>query len=286
MQLGDFCVPKSANDGFMKIWRSFAGARYHVLGNHDMDGGFSREQTAKYYGMPSRFYSFDRRDVHFVVLDGNDRPADHKSGYPRFIADDQIAWLKDDLERTDSPTIVFVHQSIERDGGVQNGAAVRAVLEEANDKAGRRKVVACFSGHHHRDYVRQIANIVSRKSTVRPTTGWLKVSTRSLRRRSQRQASVHQVHRSVPRSALGARHDRRSARIPKNRRATKLVRRPVAMGARPHEGRLGRTDVDGRHCELETPVLIASTAEFSHHATRMSTRTTNRPRRVSRLRHG
>jgi len=162
IQIGDFCVPKDGNKGFLDIWNSFSGPRYHVLGNHDTDGGYERAQTVAWWKMKSRYYSFDRSGVHFVVLDGNDRPKNHAGGYPRYIAADQLDWLRKDLAATALPTIVFVHQSIERenDGGVQNGAAVRGLFEEANREAGRRKVIACFSGHHHRDYVRQINDIV------------------------------------------------------------------------------------------------------------------------------
>ena len=162
VQLGDFCVPKEGNKGFLDIWNSFDGPRYHVLGNHDTDGGYKREETVAWWKMTARYYSFDRSGVHFVVLDGNDRPENHAGGYPRFIADDQVEWLRKDLAATNLPTILFIHQSLERpdDGGVQNGAAVRKVLEQANADAGKRKVVACFSGHHHRDYVRQINDIV------------------------------------------------------------------------------------------------------------------------------
>jgi len=166
LQLGDFCVPKEENLGFLKVWNTFKGPRYHVLGNHDTDdngqGPTTRERTMAYWGMPARFYSFDRGGVHFVVLDGNDRPADHKSGYPRFMASDQLEWLRKDLAATKKSTVIFVHQSPERpeDGGLQNGAVVRGILEQANRDAGFRKVVACFTGHHHRDYVRQINNIV------------------------------------------------------------------------------------------------------------------------------
>jgi len=166
LQLGDFCVPKEENLGFLKIWNTFKGPKYHVLGNHDTDdngqGPTTRERTMAYWGMPARFYSFDRGGVHFVVLDGNDRPADHKSGYPRFMASDQLEWLRKDLAATKKSTVIFVHQSPERpeDGGLQNGAVVRGILEQTNRDAGFRKVVACFTGHHHRDYVRQINNIV------------------------------------------------------------------------------------------------------------------------------
>ncbi|MDG2125983.1 MAG: metallophosphoesterase, partial [Verrucomicrobiales bacterium] len=157
VQLGDFCVPKEGNRKFLEIWDSIAVPRYHVLGNHDTDGGYKREETVKWWGMPARYYSFDQGGMHFVVLDGNDRPEGHTSGYPRFIADDQIKWLEEDLKATGLRTVVFVHQSLEREeeGGVQNGAAVRGVLEAA----GAGKVVACFSGHHHRDYVREISGI-------------------------------------------------------------------------------------------------------------------------------
>ena len=162
LQIGDFCVPKAENQGFLDIWNSFKGPRFHVLGNHDTDGGYQREETVAWWKMAARYYSFDQGGIHFVVLDGNDRPKDHTGGYPRYIAEEQSDWLAKDLAATERTTIVFVHQSIEREtkGGVQNGAAVRQLLENANVKAGRRKVVACFSGHHHRDYVRQINDIV------------------------------------------------------------------------------------------------------------------------------
>lgn len=162
VQLGDFCVPKEANQGFLDLWNAFPGPRYHVLGNHDTDGGYKRDQTVAWWKMPARYYSFDQAGLHFVVLDGNDRPENHAGGYPRFIADDQLDWLRKDLADTSLPTVIFVHQSLERpeEGGVQNGRAVREVLEEANTNAGQRKVIACFSGHHHRDYVRQINDIV------------------------------------------------------------------------------------------------------------------------------
>ncbi len=162
VQLGDFCIPKEANRAFLNIWNSFKGPRYHVLGNHDTDGGYSREQTVEWWNMPSRFYSFEKSWTKFIVLDGNDRPKDHAGGYPRFIAKDQLEWLKHELSTTDLPVVVFVHQSLERPdkGGVQNGDEVRRIFEKANNKAGHRKVVACFSGHHHRDYVRRINDIL------------------------------------------------------------------------------------------------------------------------------
>ena len=159
IHLGDFRRPYEYNRSFMDVWEGFDGPRHHVLGNHDPDGDFTREQVMAYWGMPSRYYSFDLGGYHFVVLDGNDRKEDPPPGYPRYIAPDQLAWLREDLNASDAPAFVFSHQSLEDPEGVENGGYVRAALEEANEAAGRRKVVACFSGHHHIDYCTRINGI-------------------------------------------------------------------------------------------------------------------------------
>lgn len=159
VQLGDFCRPIPANDGFLATWRSFNGPAYHVLGNHDMDGGFTREQTVAYWNMPARYYAFELGGFHFIVLDGNDKTDPPQPGYARYIGDEQQQWLRRELAGTRLPTIVFSHQSLEADGGVTNGQAIRRILEEANRCEDAGKVVACFSGHHHMDYCRQINGI-------------------------------------------------------------------------------------------------------------------------------
>jgi 3',5'-cyclic AMP phosphodiesterase CpdA len=64
LQMGDFCTPIDRNRTFLEIWKSFDGPRYHVLGNHDTDGGFTREQTLAFWNMPARFYSFEAGGVH------------------------------------------------------------------------------------------------------------------------------------------------------------------------------------------------------------------------------
>jgi len=159
VQLGDFARPDDRNREFLAIWNAFKGPRYHVLGNHDTDGGFTKEQVLKFWAMPSRYYSFDRRGYHFIVLDGNDTKSPPTSGYPRYIGSQQAEWLKQDLAETTLPTIIFSHQSLENPGGLENGPAIRAILEQANQQAGFRKVVACFSGHHHADYYTAINGI-------------------------------------------------------------------------------------------------------------------------------
>jgi len=157
VQLGDFCVPHERNRVFLDEWNKFGGPRYHVLGNHDTDGGYQREQTVAFLGMPGRFYRFDHLGVRFIALDGNDRGGTTK-GYPKFIAADQLEWLRRELDEATMPVIVLIHQPLESAGGVDNGGEVRAVLENSR-REGRPGVAAVLTGHMHLDYVRRINRI-------------------------------------------------------------------------------------------------------------------------------
>jgi 3',5'-cyclic AMP phosphodiesterase CpdA len=162
IQMGDFCRPYDYNLEFMSIWNSFPGEKYHVLGNHDMDGGFSREQVVEYWNARGRYYSFDCNGIHLVVLDGNDYDAspNRPAGYSRFIGKEQLQWLEADLEKTDLPVLVFSHQGLDNDlGGIFNATESRLVLERANRQAGFQKVQLVFSGHHHQDYHNMINGI-------------------------------------------------------------------------------------------------------------------------------
>jgi len=160
IQLGDFCRPYDYNLGFLEIWNKFPGEKHHVLGNHETDGGFKREESIKFLGSPSKYYSFDKNGFHFIILDGNDinSSADKASGYPRFIGDEQRKWLIDDLKSTKYQTFIFSHQSLEGEG-IENREEIRKILEEENTSSGIKKIVACFSGHHHTDYATSINEI-------------------------------------------------------------------------------------------------------------------------------
>ena len=158
-QLGDFCQPKEANDSFREVWQSWEGDQYNVVGNHDMDGGASREDFREYLGMETGYYSYLQQGYRFIVLDGNDRHEDAPSGYPRHIGEEQRSWLEETLASTTEPVIVLVHQSLQNNSGVDNGAEVRAILEAANEAAGWGRVLACFSGHHHLDDLVEVNGI-------------------------------------------------------------------------------------------------------------------------------
>lgn len=160
LQMGDFCQPISKNLAFMDIWDGYPGKKCHLLGNHDMDGNVSRETTVQFFKMDANYYAFDLKGIHFVFLDGNDpNPAPWK-GYHRYIGAKQLDWLREDLNNTGLPTIIFSHQTLEDPRfGVDNAKEVQKLLEEVNQKSGFNKVIACLSGHNHTNYLTQINGI-------------------------------------------------------------------------------------------------------------------------------
>lgn len=159
IQLGDFVWPKPSNQGYLDAWNQFPGPRYHVLGNHDMDDGYTREQTVQFIGMPAMHYTFSAGPAHGIVLDGNE-PGGKRTGYKRFIGAEQLAWLRAELAGSKKPCLLFVHQPFdaEHDDALENAAEVRAIVEGA-EKARPGTVLAVFSGHFHLDYARVINGI-------------------------------------------------------------------------------------------------------------------------------
>ncbi len=139
------------------VFSQFQGPRYHVLGNHDIDS-ISKEQflaRVENTGIPSSasYYSFDKRGFHFVVLDANfreDGVAYEKGNFTwtdTYIPSEQRNWLREDLNQTNKPTIVFVHQILDPEQTIEhqvkNAAEVRQILEESG------RVIAVFQGHQH-----------------------------------------------------------------------------------------------------------------------------------------
>lgn len=159
LQCGDFCIPKAENQSFLKAWNAIPCRRYHVLGNHDMEGGLNKEITTAFYGMSRPFYTFEEGPIRGIVLDGND-PGGTSKGYARYIGKEQQQWLAAELENEAKPALLFVHQPLDDAGGIENAAEIEALLRTALAKR-PGCVVAIFSGHLHRDYVRSVAGIPS-----------------------------------------------------------------------------------------------------------------------------
>lgn len=168
IQLGDFIRLDSADIPYRKVWDEFKGEKYHVLGNHDLDR-YTKEEYVAGLNMPGRYYSFDKGDFHFIVLDGNNlydgkeyKPYARANYYVdskmrAFMDPEQMEWLKKDLAATDKRCIIFSHQSI--DTSMNNGSEVRSILEEENRRSGFQKVALAFSGHDHSNYTKEINGI-------------------------------------------------------------------------------------------------------------------------------
>lgn len=89
---------------------------YHCLGNHDLfaiyDESPEKESHPDYkYGMFERYlgktyYSFDHKGWHFIVLNSLEVTADKK--YRGYFHQEQLSWLKQDLEMVDKSTPIVV----------------------------------------------------------------------------------------------------------------------------------------------------------------------------------
>lgn len=141
---------------------------HHVIGNHDCLGVFAESgisPDAPDYGKAfyaahfgARFYAFDHKGVHFVVLDSIGLTDDHN--YEARIDEDQLAWLQADLARQPEGqrVIVVTHIPLVTALGcyepvswlntphnwtfVVNGREVLRILQDYN-------VIAVLQGHSH-----------------------------------------------------------------------------------------------------------------------------------------
>lgn len=148
VQLGDFCTVAHDNVGFLEVFESFDGPRHHVIGNHDTDGGHSRAEVVAFWRLPGRYYSFDLGGFHFVVLDANDPNRGTPRTHPWSMAEDQLAWLGEDLAAAAHPVVVLVHQFLPTD--LRNFDRIRGIFA-AHHEAGGPPVAAVLCGHHHAD---------------------------------------------------------------------------------------------------------------------------------------
>jgi hypothetical protein len=116
---------------------------FQCLGNHDMDYNKGGDETSddsfqRSYG--PTYYSFNRGKVHYVVMDdvrylGKDR------NYDGYISQNQIDWLRKDLDFVPKDHLVIVCLHIPVHNGVKNNKDLYAVLED--------RKVHIMSGHTH-----------------------------------------------------------------------------------------------------------------------------------------
>ncbi len=152
------------------VYGLFAGPRYHCVGNHDVDS-ITKSQFLKNIENSDitnsqSYYSFDLKGFHFTVLDANF----HRDGRHHFyragadwqdtnITGEQMEWLRQDLESTSLPTLVFCHHPLFeyfRDGlkfHVNQFREVQSIMEKSG------KVLSVFQGHVHEERYQRIHDI-------------------------------------------------------------------------------------------------------------------------------
>lgn len=134
--------------------------RHYVLGNHCV-ATLTKDEFLGGIGGSRSYYSFDRQDYHFVVLDacfrsdGKPYQRDNFQWTDSNIPPAELEWLRSDLAETKKKVVVFAHQRLDVSGnhGVKNNAEVRKVFEAAGN------VLAVFQGHSHGNDLTQIGGI-------------------------------------------------------------------------------------------------------------------------------
>lgn len=144
------------NQQFAKISKD----RHYVLGNHCVYT-LTKDEFLGEVEQESSYYSFDRGGVHFVIIDSCFRSDGTPYQRRNFqwtdpnVPEDELEWLRSDLDQNKKPTIVFAHQrfDVANNHGVKNAKKVREIFESTGN------VVAVFQGHSHQNDLKEIAGI-------------------------------------------------------------------------------------------------------------------------------
>jgi len=155
IQLGDFAIPKPANNSFIAAFNQGNIPAYHVLGNHDMDEGYSKEQAIQSFGMPAAYYAQVIQGVRILVLDGNDPGSPTtKGGYASYIGKEQQDWLNQQLEESKEPVIVISHQPIAGIYTIDNAVEMQNLLS-----VHASKIILAINGHAHVDQLIKVGGV-------------------------------------------------------------------------------------------------------------------------------
>jgi predicted phosphodiesterase len=155
IQLGDFAIPKPANTSFIAAFNQGNIPAYHVLGNHDMDEGYSKGQALQAFGMPSAYYAQVIQGVRILVLDGNDSGSPTaKGGYASYIGKEQQDWLNQQLEDSKEPVIIISHQPIAGIYTIDNAVEIQNLLS-----VHASKIILAINGHAHVDQFLKVGGV-------------------------------------------------------------------------------------------------------------------------------
>lgn len=167
VELGDFIDAAADHDLELRYlnkingqFRTLGDDRHYVLGNHCVES-LTKGEFLEAVGQDESYYSFDRGDWHFIVLDACFNSAGQPYQRKNFVWSDanvpqaELKWLTADLAANDKPTIIFSHQRLDNGGShmIRNAGDVRSILELS------RNVKAVFQGHSHSNSYQQIRDI-------------------------------------------------------------------------------------------------------------------------------
>lgn len=139
---------------------------YHTIGNHELFGVYEKsgiDTTHAEYGkkmyenlLAARYYSFDHKNWHFVILDGIEVTPERK--YIGRIDPAQIEWLKKDLTACkNKPTVISTHipllsvgqQVMDSSTASFNDAAIITNANEVRQIIEQYNVRLVLQGHLH-----------------------------------------------------------------------------------------------------------------------------------------
>ena len=179
IHLGDFKDEDPAPDeestlGYLRKMEAefskFEGPRFHCLGNHDLDS-ITKQQFLGHVensgiDKASGHFFFDLNSIRFLVLDANydETGKDHffREGgdwQKPHIPKKQMEWLRDTLEESPFPCVVFIHHPLyayvknDHSYHVVNHLEVRSALESSGN------VLAVFNGHMHEEMFQKLNGI-------------------------------------------------------------------------------------------------------------------------------
>ncbi|MCH2182486.1 MAG: metallophosphoesterase [Mariniblastus sp.] len=156
LQLGDFAYPNAKNQPLVKTFNEAGHPTIHVLGNHDMDDGHTRQQCVDVWGMPGFYAAHQVKGLTLLVLDGNDKDSPtHQGGYARFVGPEQVEWLEAQLTGATQPVIVISHQPLAGPSAVDNAQEMQDLLGRHADK-----ILFAMNGHTHMDYLTKVQDVL------------------------------------------------------------------------------------------------------------------------------
>lgn len=166
--LGDLIEDTNNHDQDLKnlkyIWNELKKINvpfYAIPGNHDLRCMNFREEVEDIMGYGHSTFSVNIKGYHLVLLglDVRNDLGTENGGIlkTQFISDDDLEWLKKDLEKNDMPCIIFNHFGIAEDDMAGNWwfescpenalLANRKKLKDVLKKTDN--IIGVFSGHQH-----------------------------------------------------------------------------------------------------------------------------------------